>query len=298
MIQQNLRKKIMCKLLKRLGKMKKNSLYKIIRFFLILILIHSCTSNNQEVIKNENGNICMKCELKNGVRNGKCYEYYPNGDIYVISSWIAGVQNGKKIVYFENGTIKETSIWEDGNLEGEVIEYSGKGYVHKVKQYMNGKPDGLWIHFFEGYPMRAMQYVIVKDYQEYLNQWWVYDYFGDVKKEESHYYSIYSEKGDSIKAGVAGVLKVKLEAPVFGGYMKLVTGNFDNKFNPIDATKLDTINCVGFEGTVKYKFDEIGTHFVQGIILDAKKGKGYDEKGEYTETKQREIYFIRTIEVY
>ena len=265
--------------------MTKNSLYQTVSV-IVFILIHSCVSENREIFRDENGNIFLKCELKNGERDGKCVEYYPNGAIQVISNWVAGVQNGQRIEYFENGNIKETSMWEDGKAEGECLEYSNGGYIHKIKHYTEGKPDGLWVQYYEGFPIRAMQYVIVKDYQDYLNQWWTYDYFGDVKKEESHYYSIYSEKGDSIKVGETGELKIKLEAPMFGGYMKIVSGDFDNKFNPRDPTKLDTINCVGFEGTVQYKFDENGTNFIQGIILDGKEEEG------------RRIYFIRTIEVY
>ena len=86
---------------------------------------------------------------------------------------------------------------------------------------------------------------------------------------------------------------------ISGGYMKLVTGDFDRKFNPIDSAKLDTMNCVGFEGIVKYKFDETGTKFIQGIILDCKEEKRYDkEKGEYKNISCREIYFMKSLEVY
>jgi hypothetical protein len=72
----------------------------------------------------------------------------------------------------------------------------------------------------------------------------------------------------------------------------------ETKFNPKNINKLDTINCVGFECTVKYKFEEKGIQFVQGIILDCKEEKGYNEKGEYTEYHQHEIYFVKAFEVY
>ena len=190
-------------------------------------------------------------------------------------------------------------MWEDGKLEGESVEYSNGGYIHKVKQYTDGRPKGLWIQFYEGYPMQAIQYVIVGDRTHHMNQWWVYDILGDVQKEKSHYFSIYSEKGDSIKVGEAGVLKVKLEAPIFGGYMKLVVGDFDGQFNPIDPTKLDTINCAGFEGAIKYQFHEKGEKIIQGIILDGIKENVYDEKGKKHHTNRyKEIFFARTIKVY
>jgi hypothetical protein len=230
--------------------------------------------------------------------HGKCYEYYPNGATKSISNWVEGIRDGEAIKYFENGKTKETSMWKDGKLEGEHIEYLDNGYVYEMGQFTEGKQSGLWVKFIEGMPIRTIQYVVAKDHDNYANQWWIYDYFGDVKKEESHYYSIYSEKGDSIKVGESGEIKVKLETPCFGGYMKLVTGEFDRKFNPKDSTQLDTLNCIGFEGTIRFKFDERGFQKIQGIILDGKEEKRHDEKGEYTRTYQREIFFMRTFEVY
>jgi len=261
--------------------------------------MHSCISENQEILKDENGKICLKCDLKNGIRDGKCIQYYPNGTIKSISNWFTGVQNGELIEYFENGRVFQTSMWVDGKLEGECVEYSKGGYIHKVKQYTDGRPKGLWVQFYEGYPMQAIQYVVVRDQTHHMNQWWVYDILGDVQKEASHYFSIYSEKGDSIKVGESGVIIVKLEAPKYGGYMKLVVGDFDGQFNPINPSQLDTINCVGFEGTVNYKFDEKGQKVIQGIILDGIKDNRYyeKEKKHYTD-RYREIFFARTIEVY
>ena len=252
----------------------KNVLYQLISVFIILIFLYSCVSENQEIVRDKNGNICSKCELKNGMKHGKCYEYYPNGSIKSTSNWKADVQDGELIEYFENGKIHQTSMWKDDKLDGEVVEYSNGGYIHKVKQYTEGKPSGLWVQFYQGIPMHTVQYIVIKDKQQYVNQYWMYDYFGNVKKEESHYFSIYSEKGDSVKVGEEGEIKVKLEAPMFGGYMKLVLGDFDGKFNPKDVTKLDTIECVGFEGTVKYKFDEVGYQFIDGVILDGKNERG------------------------
>jgi antitoxin component YwqK of YwqJK toxin-antitoxin module len=275
-----------------------NKLYQIDKLFFTLILMYSCVSENKEFIKDENGVIILKCELKNGIREGKCYEYYPNGTTKSTSSWIAGVQNGKRIEYFENGSMRETSMWVDGKLDGESLVYSNGEHIHWVRQFMDGKPFGIWIQYSEGFPISSIQYAIVKDERHWMNQWWAYDSFGQVKKEESHYFSIYSEKGDTVKTGESGEIKIKLEASLYNGFMKLVLGDFDSKFNPKNINKLDTINCVGFECTVKYKFEEKGTQFVQGIILDCKEEKGYNEKGEYTKYHQHEIYFVKAFEVY
>lgn len=279
--------------------MSKNNLYQIIYIVMALIITYSCVSDNVEIVKDKNGKISFKCELENGLREGKGYEYYPDGTIRTVSNWIAGVQNGELIEYFDNGKIQQFSMWKDGKLNGEAVEYSNKGYIHMIKQYTEGIPNGLWIKYYEGVPMHTIQYVVAKDYQQYANQWWVYDWSGNVKKEDSHYYSIFSEKGDSIRVGESGEIKVQLEAPLFGGYMKLVLGDFDSKFNPKDSTKLDTINCVGFEGTVKYKFDQKGLQMIQGVILDCKEANEYDEEmREYKKISKREIFFIKMFEVY
>jgi len=267
--------------------MTKNNLFQTVSIIMLLIITLSCVSENHEIIKDEDGNVRLKCELKNGIRHGKCYHYYPSGAVQVISNWVEGVKDGESIEYFENGKIKETAMWEDDKLHGELLRYSDNGYIHNIMGFVSGRPHGLWQQYSSGHPRRATQYVLVKEDQSYANQWWTYDFFGDVKKEQSHYYSIYSEIGDSIKVGETGEFIIKLEAPLLGEYMKLVTGDFDKRFNPIDPAKLDTIDCVGFECTVKFKFDEKGVHFVQGIILDG--GIGEDV---------REIYFMRAALVY
>ena len=110
------------------------------KFFLFLILTHSCVSKNEEIVRDEKGNIIFKYELKNGVRHGKCYQYYLNGTIATISNWVKGVQEGETISYYENGSIKQSSMWKENKANGECIDYYENGTI-KVKQYViNDQP--------------------------------------------------------------------------------------------------------------------------------------------------------------
>ena len=87
--------------------MTKNNLFQTVSIIMLLIITLSCVSENHEIIKDEDGNVRLKCELKNGIRHGKCYHYYPSGAVQVISNWVEGVKDGESIEYFENGKIKE-----------------------------------------------------------------------------------------------------------------------------------------------------------------------------------------------
>jgi len=90
------------------------------------LIVTSCGSK-QEIIRDENGNIILKCELKNGVRHGKCYQFYPNGAIKEISSLVAGIREGKSIEYFENGSKKVCSYYvNDFLMQKEVYDECGR----------------------------------------------------------------------------------------------------------------------------------------------------------------------------
>ena len=99
----------------------------------IIILLSECV-NKQEIVRDENGNIIFKCELKNGVRHGKCYHYYSNGNIRMTYNWIKGVINGECSEYFENGNIKVSSYFVNGLLIEEEF-YDEDGRVRQVDFY-------------------------------------------------------------------------------------------------------------------------------------------------------------------
>ena len=125
---------------------KKNNLYIIVWIF----LIQSCVSENREIVRDENGNIILKCELKNGVRHGKCIDYYPNGTVKGVSNWVAGIMDGKQIVYFENGNVKSTGMWKDDKIDGEHVWYYETGVIECKIFFIKGQGKGHELYDEEG----------------------------------------------------------------------------------------------------------------------------------------------------
>jgi len=94
---------------------------------LICGLMLSNCGTRQEIVRDKNGNVILKCELQNGVRHGMCYHFYPNGAIKEISNFVAGVREGESIEYFENGTLKARSNYVNGYLiKNEVFNEDGR----------------------------------------------------------------------------------------------------------------------------------------------------------------------------
>jgi len=156
--------------------------------FIVLILMHSCASKNQEIVRNETGNVILKCNTKNGVRHGKCYEYYPNGAVKVISSWAAGVRDGESIDYFENGEVYVIMLWKAGKQNGKQVVYFENGNISMTSMWKDGKMDGECFQYYENGGEQIKSYYINDDrmFDEF------YDEEGRVVKEH-HYITINNE---------------------------------------------------------------------------------------------------------
>ena len=229
--------------------------------FIILTHIHSCASKKHEIVKDENGNIFLKCELKKGVRHGTCYQYYPNGAIWVVSSWIAGFQDGETIEYFENGSIHSTTMFQDGKQHGKRVEYSENEGIKNTSMWKDGKQDGdcyeyfengsekVWSYFINGFRMQDEFYdeegrlqkrynYIVVNKKTKLNGVVIYDVdnisnnpYG-INIQESLHAKIFADK-DTIDYGSFVEYNVRWMCSD-DHYLAAIAGNFDHNFNLID----------------------------------------------------------------
>jgi antitoxin component YwqK of YwqJK toxin-antitoxin module len=123
--------------------------------FVVLFFINSCIFPKYEIVRDENGIVVRKCELKKGVRHGKCYDYYPNGNIRGIINWIDGVHEGETIEYFENGSVKSVSMWKDGKQHGKLVEYFENGKINATSMWKDDKMEGECVEYFENGNMKS-----------------------------------------------------------------------------------------------------------------------------------------------
>jgi len=250
--------------------MKRKVLYQIVRSAIILILLHSCASNNQKIEKDENGNIFRKCELKKGVRHGKCYHYYPNGTIKVISYWVNGVrdgesieyfenggvhstqmwkdnkQHGERVDYFENGMIKQTSMWKDDKSDGEVVDYFENGNIESKTFFINGQIKEIEFYDEEGRLVKHAFYIILNG-QSKLNGLLVYashDADGNPDNiiwRKTAYAEIFTEK-DTVDYGSFVEYEINWWGGIPGNYVGAMAGNYDHNFNLIDPASMKEVD--------------------------------------------------------
>lgn len=223
--------------------MKRVSLYQIVWLVIILAFMHSCTSKNQEVVRDENGNIFLKCELKKGVRYGKCYQYYPNGNIWVISRWVAGFQDGETIEYFETGKIKRKSIFTKGQpIEHELYDDAGR-------------------------LMKKAFYIIINR-QSKLNGLMVFDtnnadkFPDNINFKETTFAQIFADK-DTIDYGGFAEYEVEWICST-EHYAGAFVGNFDHNFNMVDTSSMKEVDL---ENKNRFYPANLGTDTLR-IIFD------------------------------
>jgi len=216
-----------------------------VRLFFVLILIHSCISNNQEIARDKNGNIILKCELKNGVRHGNCYQYYPNGAILVIGKWIEGVREGESITYFENGNIQSTSMWKDDKLDGEYFEYFENGGVKETIYYIKGQPRRHEYYDENSRLQKVYDFIIINNKSQ-LNGHVVYDtnnasnYPYNINFQKTMHAQIFADR-DTIDYGNFAEYEVQWICSN-EHYVSAVTGNIDHHFNVVDSASLKEVD--------------------------------------------------------
>jgi len=277
-------------------------LNQIILHVIILALIHSCMSKKHEVVRDENGNIFLKCELKKGIRHGTCYQYYPNGNIWVISSWVEGFQDGetieyyedgsihvttmlqigkqhgKRVEYFENGIVKGISMWKDNRQDGESISYFENGNIESKIFFINGQILEIEFNDEEGRLIKHAFYIILNG-QSVLNGLLVFashDADGNPDKilvRETAHAEIVTER-DTIDYGSFVEYEIEWWGGIPGGYVGALVGNYDHNFNVIDSTSL---KIVDLDNKNRFYPAHLGTDTLR-IIFDFFKTEDGKEK--------------------
>ena len=245
-------------------------LNKIVMTIIILTLTLSCMSKKHEIVRDENGNICLKCELKKNVRHGTCYQYYPNGAIWVISNWIAGFQDGetieyfengsihvktmlqigqqhgKRVEYFENGIIKATSMWKDNQQDGESFTYYENGRIESKILYINGLLTEIEFYNEDGKLEKHAFYKILNR-QSVLNGILVFashDAGGNPDKiisRETAYAEIFTER-DTIYNGSFIEYEIEWWGGPPGGHVGAIVSNYDHNFKEVDPSSTKEID--------------------------------------------------------
>jgi len=141
-----------------------NSIFKIIAFCFLNLLLFSCQHKKIEVVEEsydnkaprlvryyeeKNGNkvlvgekdyypdskIQLEGSYKNDKRDGTWIFYYKNGNKWSEAEYIDGINNGKTLTWFENGNKRYEGFYKDGKQSGKWKFWDEKGNFVKEVNY-------------------------------------------------------------------------------------------------------------------------------------------------------------------
>ncbi|MCM4155681.1 hypothetical protein [Gramella sp. AN32] len=140
-----------------------------------------------------------------GVLQGKAFEYYANGDVYLEMNFKDDLKEGKETGFLRNGKKFYEQIYKEGVSVGRYHQYSlSENIVLEGEFNEEGGKTGEWKTYFPNGILESL--TTYKDgeinglYQEYdADGKLFYEY--DYRKEEIIGYRFYEKNGDLIKEG-------------------------------------------------------------------------------------------------
>ena len=84
------------------------------------------------------GKIWIYEKYKNGKKDGRSVEYYPDNKIKSYAEYKEGTQHGSFIYYYENGNESSSLFYADGVLEGKQMDYYEDGNIKAEIEWLHG----------------------------------------------------------------------------------------------------------------------------------------------------------------
>ena len=97
------------------------------------------TKTNVAISYYPNGQVWVKSTYQNGVKHGEYVSYYLNGQVMEKYTYQNGVIHGEFISYYNNGQVMEKYTYQNGWLHGECVRYCDNGQVYEKIIYIDGE---------------------------------------------------------------------------------------------------------------------------------------------------------------
>jgi hypothetical protein len=85
-------------------------------------------------IRNYNGDILVKGQMRNGKKEGTFKEYFDNGKLSRESAFKNDLQHGKVVLYYENGKKRMEGTYVEGERDGLWTWYDEQGKVENTQE--------------------------------------------------------------------------------------------------------------------------------------------------------------------
>lgn len=245
-------------------------------------LFQSCRNTVYEFKYFENGNIHLKYEVVNNMRNRECIEYYEeNGGISSITTWKDDTLNGSALYYYESGELQESCKWINGVLLGPYQKYFENNRLEVTGNYYFGKQNGVAKFFtIDGKLETIRKYLILGDGESFINEVIVFEQDGDTNYNKSNFFEV-KINNDSVNLGDYFKAQVILRSPYF-----LKSEMFVFFDIPHDTTSYRRIYSDNFSVSYDYLPNNTGLHKFSGVIEEFSITEDAITKG-----KSRYMYF-------
>jgi len=94
------------------------------------------------------GNVHKEGDYLDGQKNGSWTEYYGNGVVKSITTYVAGLKQGIEITMDDRGNLLSKKYFHNDMLDGESLQYK-RGKIIEKKTYQNGMLTGLVSKYYD-----------------------------------------------------------------------------------------------------------------------------------------------------
>lgn len=120
------------------------------RILYIFVLFSSCNFNSSlEEERYENGKLKYVYKIKNGLKEGEAFKYYPDGAIMQKSNWKEGKKNGITETYYKNGKINIRGDFKNGEQQGWTYKYDSFGNLKGKTSYEKSIENGPFETYYQ-----------------------------------------------------------------------------------------------------------------------------------------------------
>lgn len=228
---------------------------------LLFLFLLGCTNKNRQLEDNSN----------------RIYYTNAKGE-KVYKDFIKNKSTITIIDYLEDGSVHSIgnyALSDTSKKNGSVVTFFPSGKVLKIENYTDNIRNGENITFYENQILDAWYRCQILDDDLSSTNEWIYsiDSYGNIDNQLSNFYTV-KRSNDTVSLGDIYRYEIDLIAYQYGDDIYSVTGEFDDKFNIIDSTTLDT-TYGKMSGIIPFVYKEIktekrGWQTVKGKVYDVK----------------------------
>ncbi len=239
-------------------------------FVFIVTIIVSCDNDNPRVEYEyyDTGEIYREILYQNAIDTTSftVSQYYKNGTLHAITSFLNGKRNGMYKSYYENGSFKESADFKNGKKQGIVRLFNIEGKLKEESLYITDKLI-MVKRFFENPDLNLLKMECYMNNDSILSQIGVIVYnseIGCVKEKASFFYEVLGQ--DTIEIGAKGDYITKFYNKRDDFLFQLKIGEMNSNLEFSDSSEIQEFNTM--DDSIKFYITptSLGNNLLLGMI--------------------------------